>query len=67
MNCEATIRLQNPLKQRYVNTIHAYYNHHDAVITKKSSKAASVSRFSLAVILGLSLAIGCHTLITIFF
>jgi len=47
--------------------IHAYYNHHDAVITKKSSKAASVYRFSLAVILGLSLAIGCHTIITIFF
>lgn len=46
--------------------IHAYYTH-DAVVTKKSSRAASVSRFSLAVILGLSLAIGCHTLITIFF
>ena len=46
--------------------IHAYYTY-DAVVTKKNSRAASVSRFSLAVILGLSLAIGCHTLITIFF
>ncbi|MCT4388273.1 hypothetical protein EFN46_08670 [Leuconostoc pseudomesenteroides] len=46
--------------------IQAYYSN-DAKITQKSSKAASVSRFSLAVLLGLSLAIGCHTLITIFF
>lgn len=46
--------------------IQAYYSN-DAIITKKSSRATSVSKFSLAVILGLSLAIGCHTLITIFF